>query len=210
MKIAKQAAVVGIGATPYYRRGESHPQTFNELICKAIINATEDAGLSVKDIDGFSYYSTGTDTGLLMESLGIPEVRYSSMVSGGGGGSVGAVQNAAMAVATGAANVVMVPFCMQQPTVANATARSCSRSTPRQIIPLVWLAASLAPATSLQCWLSAICISTALAVKYFVKWLCRRAKMPSLVLARFKKPLIKEEYFAGSMIAVPLWLLSRK
>ena len=56
MKIAKQAAVVGIGSTPYYRRGESHPQTFNEMICKAIIAACDDSGLAVKDIDGFSYY----------------------------------------------------------------------------------------------------------------------------------------------------------
>lgn len=115
MSISNKTAIVGVGATPYYRRGESHPQTMNEMGCKAIIAAVQDAGLNVKDINGFAYYSGGFDTPALMETLGIPEVRYSAMVTSGGGGSVGAVGLAASAIVAGMADTVVMVFCMQQP-----------------------------------------------------------------------------------------------
>src|SRR6202044_3320450 len=49
-----KTAIVGIGATPYYKRGESLPQTELELACKAILSALDDAGLTVNDLDGFT------------------------------------------------------------------------------------------------------------------------------------------------------------
>jgi acetyl-CoA acetyltransferase len=52
-------AIVGVGATPFYRRGGSYPETKLELACKAILAALEDAGLTVRDVDGFTYYSGG-------------------------------------------------------------------------------------------------------------------------------------------------------
>src|SRR5882724_12469897 len=91
-------AIVGVGATPYYRRGESWPETITGLAGNAIIAACEDAGLSVNDIDGFAYYSgagagygQSMDTALFMETLGIPEVTFSATLTGGGGGSAGAI-----------------------------------------------------------------------------------------------------------------------
>lgn len=41
-----EAAIVGIGATRYYQRGESRPLTETELACQAIFAALADAGLS--------------------------------------------------------------------------------------------------------------------------------------------------------------------
>lgn len=114
MSIARRTALVGVGATPYYRRGKSLPQTMNELVCKAIVAAADDAGLSVKDIDGFAYYSGGFDTPYLMETLGIPELRFSATVTATGGGSAGAVGLAAMAVASGVAKTVVVVGGNQQ------------------------------------------------------------------------------------------------
>ena len=74
MSIKNKTAIAGVGATPFYKRGQSDPQSLNELVCKAIIAAIDDSGLSVRDIDGFAYYSGGFDTPYLMETLGIPEV----------------------------------------------------------------------------------------------------------------------------------------
>ncbi|EUA51556.1 thiolase domain protein [Mycobacterium xenopi 3993] len=37
-------AIVGIGATAYYKRGQSLPKTTLELACEAILAACEDAG----------------------------------------------------------------------------------------------------------------------------------------------------------------------
>ena len=58
MTMKDQAAVVGIGATPLYRRGASYPQESElSLACKAVLAACEDAGIAVADIDGFANYS---------------------------------------------------------------------------------------------------------------------------------------------------------
>jgi acetyl-CoA acetyltransferase len=102
-----RTAIVGVGSTPYYRRGASAPQTRFELAGKAVLAALEDAGLSVTDVDGFAFYSYGLEPGGLTEMLGIPELRFSAVVSAAGGGSAGILDLAAMAVATGRANVVV-------------------------------------------------------------------------------------------------------
>ena len=92
-----KAAIVGIGFTPYYVRGKSYPQTINQLAGIAILNACEDAGISIKQIDGFAYYSGAGagytekfDTASLMETLGIPEVGFTATLTSGGGGMAGA------------------------------------------------------------------------------------------------------------------------
>jgi cobalamin biosynthesis protein CbiG len=51
-----QAAIVGIGETPYYRHGKSPDLEF-VLTLKAILAACEDAGISPEEIDGFSSFS---------------------------------------------------------------------------------------------------------------------------------------------------------
>jgi acetyl-CoA acetyltransferase len=109
-----RASIVGVGGTPIYKRGLSAPQSLEELVGKAILAATADAGLRVEEIDGFSYFAGGFDTGLLMETLGIPQVRFSAGLTGTGGGSAGAIGLAAAAVATGMANVVVCVGANQQ------------------------------------------------------------------------------------------------
>jgi len=78
MTVKDQAAVVGVGSTPYYKRGESWPQTLIEMACKATITALDDAGLTVDDLDGFALYSGGFDTSLIAQILGVPEVRFTA------------------------------------------------------------------------------------------------------------------------------------
>jgi acetyl-CoA acetyltransferase len=118
---ATQVAIVGVGATPYYARGQSVPQTITELAGKAILAACEDAGLSVKDIDGFAYYSgagagygSQMDTAEFMETLGIPEVTFSAALTSGGGGSAGSIGLARAAILAGDATVVVTVMALQQ------------------------------------------------------------------------------------------------
>jgi acetyl-CoA acetyltransferase len=103
------ASIVGVGATPFYKRGRSHPQTVYELAGKAILAAVADAGLTLDDVDGITYYGYGggLDSAVLAQILGIPQLRWSVCVTGGGGGSAGSVGVAAAAVATGLASVVV-------------------------------------------------------------------------------------------------------
>ncbi|WP_336967497.1 thiolase C-terminal domain-containing protein [Sphingobium aromaticiconvertens] len=107
-KLRGAAAVVGIGQTPYYKRGASpHPEI--KLALQAIVGACEDAGIDPTDVDGFiSYASERNDAQKLMSALGTKEVRFASLAWIHGGGIPGALSIAAMAVATGQANAVVV------------------------------------------------------------------------------------------------------
>ncbi len=107
--IKDKVAIVGIGETTYYRRGQAPVSEF-QLACEAILKAVDDAGLRVTDIDGFaSYANERSDATRLAAALGLPQLRFSNMVwGGGGGGGSAAVGNAAAAVAAGYADYVAV------------------------------------------------------------------------------------------------------
>ncbi|MCU1454176.1 MAG: putative nonspecific lipid-transfer protein [Acidimicrobiales bacterium] len=117
----EEVAIVGVGATPYYFRGESAPQTITELAGKAILAACDDAGISVTQIDGFAYYSEASagygdkmDTATFMETLGIPEVTFTAALTSGGGGSAGSIGLARAAIVAGDATYVVTVMALQQ------------------------------------------------------------------------------------------------
>jgi acetyl-CoA acetyltransferase len=111
---APKAAIAGVGSSDYYRRGRSLPKTVIELAGIAVLNAVEDAGLSVRDVDGFATFAGGPDISLLAFTLGIPEVKFTAALTGGGGGSAGSIGLAADAIANGSATVVVSVMAMQQ------------------------------------------------------------------------------------------------
>lgn len=104
-----KTAVVGIGETTYYKRGGSPDSEF-VLAIKAILNACEDAGIDPREVDGFSSYSNDrNDPSRISAALGLRELKFANMQwGGGGGGGSAAVANAASAVASGVADVVVV------------------------------------------------------------------------------------------------------
>jgi len=117
----RDVAIVGVGATDYYKRGESWPRTTTELACEAILAACADAGISVKDVDGFAYYSGAgggygekMDTADFMETLGIDEVTFTASLTSGGGGSAGSIGLARAAIVSGDATVVVTVMALQQ------------------------------------------------------------------------------------------------
>jgi acetyl-CoA acetyltransferase len=114
MSIKDKAAVVGVGATPYYRRGESYPQTELELACQAILRALDDAGLTTADLDGFAIYSYSCDPAEVAATLGVPEVRFAASLTSGGGGCAGALGLAAAAIDAGMASTVVTLMTLQQ------------------------------------------------------------------------------------------------
>jgi acetyl-CoA acetyltransferase len=98
--LSDTTAIVGIGATEYTRRGGITDRSEFRLCCEAIQAAAKDAGIDVTEIDGFcSYMGERHEPVLVQVALGLPEMRYSNMVWGaGGGGCSGSVMNAALAV----------------------------------------------------------------------------------------------------------------
>jgi acetyl-CoA acetyltransferase len=109
-----QTAVVGVGATPYFKRGQSVPETQLSMACTAILAALADAGLTVADLDGFTIYSNAVDPAQVASVLGVPEVRFAASLTSGGGGSAGSLGLAAAAIHAGMAEVCVSLMTLQQ------------------------------------------------------------------------------------------------
>ena len=106
----RKACVVGVGETQYARWGQIGDITEHALACQAIQRAVADAGLSMNEVDGLaSFAEDRNEATFLASELGLPALRFANMVwLPGGGGGCAAVGNAAMAVETGQAEVVVV------------------------------------------------------------------------------------------------------
>ena len=107
-KMRGAAAIVGIGQTPYYKRGTS-PEPELKLAIRAITQAADDAGIDVRDINGFiSYASERSDPAKLMPALGTRECKFASLVWFHGGALPATLNLASMAIMSGQADVVAI------------------------------------------------------------------------------------------------------
>jgi len=106
----RRAHIVGVGETNYARWGKIGDVTEHALACQAIQRAVEDAGLSMNDVDGLASFAEDRNEAIFLAGeLGLPALRFANMVwMPGGGGGCAAIGNAAMAVETGQADVVVV------------------------------------------------------------------------------------------------------
>ncbi|MCK8669769.1 thiolase C-terminal domain-containing protein [Rhodococcus sp. NPDC003382] len=208
----RDVAIVGVGATPYYKRGGSAPQTITELAGKAILAACEDAGISVKEIDGFAYYSGAgagygdkMDTADFMETLGIPEVTFTASLTSGGGGSAGSIGLARAAIVSGQATTVVTVMALQQQKQRLGTVFAAKAPDP--------LSSFLQP--------SGLAgpghLMSVLARRHMHMYGTTRDAFAEIAISERqnalnrpkaiqKTPLTREEYFNGRMIADPLCL----
>lgn len=110
MNPKRQACIVGVGQTEFTRHGGIMNRSQFQVAAEAVLSALADAGLSPEDIDGFASFSNDANEAALMQvTLGVPQLRWSSMVwGGGGGGSCAAMAQATTAVEAGVAEVVVV------------------------------------------------------------------------------------------------------
>jgi acetyl-CoA acetyltransferase len=149
--VSNKVAVVGIGETQYYKRGAA-PEPEFVLVLRAIQSAARDAGIDVREIDGFASYSSDRNEPLrTAAALGIEQIRFANMVWGGGGGGVcAAVANAAAGLIAGYCRYAVVYRGLAQGQFYRfgqaGTARSVSGvrayiapyglSTPAQVIAM--------------------------------------------------------------------------
>ena len=105
-RLRTDTAIVGIGQTEFSKNsGRSELQ----LALEASSAAIADAGLTPRDIDGIvTFDSDANDELELIAGLGMPELRWVSRTVRGGMGSGSCVHQAAVAVASGAVNNVLV------------------------------------------------------------------------------------------------------
>ncbi|MDR7170799.1 acetyl-CoA acetyltransferase [Nocardia kruczakiae] len=103
--LSRRAAIVGIGATDFSKdSGRSELR----LAAEAVTAALADAGLTPADVDGLTTFTMDTNTqAAVARATGIPSLKFFSNIPFGGGAAAATVQQAAMAVATGVADVVV-------------------------------------------------------------------------------------------------------
>ncbi|GAA1481201.1 lipid-transfer protein [Gordonia sinesedis] len=99
------AAIAGIGATDFSKNsGRSELR----LAAEAVAAAIADAGLTPADVDGLVSFTMDTNSEIAVaRAAGIDDLTFFSRIHYGGGAACATVQQAAMAVATGVADVVV-------------------------------------------------------------------------------------------------------
>ncbi|MFD9120463.1 lipid-transfer protein [Streptomyces bottropensis] len=104
-RLGGRAAIVGIGATDFSKdSGRSELR----LAVEAVRAALDDAGLAPADVDGMVTFTMDTSPEITVaQAAGIGELSFFSRVHYGGGAACATVQQAALAVATGVAEVVV-------------------------------------------------------------------------------------------------------
>ncbi|HEX3804344.1 MAG TPA: hypothetical protein VHV75_16030 [Solirubrobacteraceae bacterium] len=107
MSARDKASIVGVGMTPIVRRSD---KSTLEMAVEASLAALDDAGLSPHDVDGFVTFQLGDSIPALAvaAALGVPVVRWYSELQMGGPGAALGIADAALAIAGGAANTVLV------------------------------------------------------------------------------------------------------
>jgi acetyl-CoA acetyltransferase len=112
---AGQAAIAGIGQTEFSKHsGRSELR----LACEAVMAALADAGLTPEDVDGFATFTMDNNPEIeVARAIGAGPLRFFSRVHYGGGAACAAVLQAALAVASGAARVVVCYRAMNERSV---------------------------------------------------------------------------------------------
>jgi acetyl-CoA acetyltransferase len=109
---AGKAAIAGIGQTEFSKdSGRSELR----LACEAILAALGDAGLEPRDVDGLATFVMDNNPEIeVARAIGAGPLRFFSRIHYGGGAACAVVMQAALAVAGGAADVVVCYRAMNE------------------------------------------------------------------------------------------------
>ncbi|WP_326651033.1 MULTISPECIES: lipid-transfer protein [unclassified Streptomyces] len=100
-----RAAIAGIGATEF---SKDSGRSELKLVVESVHAALDDAGLSPADVDGLVTFTMDTSPEITVaQAAGIGELSFFSRIHYGGGAACATVQQAALAVAAGVAEVVV-------------------------------------------------------------------------------------------------------
>ena len=104
--LSDKACIVGVGETEFVR-GTDKPLA--QLCIEASLNACKDTGIDPSEIDGvISPWKFNIRHEEFVHGLGMKELKYSGRFELGGASAIAAIQSAALAVAAGVANYVVV------------------------------------------------------------------------------------------------------
>jgi acetyl-CoA acetyltransferase len=112
VSFASRAAIAGIGQTEFSKNsGRSELR----LACEAVMAALGDAGLAPRDVDGIATFTMDNNPEIeVARAIGAGPLRFFSRIHYGGGAACGVIMQAALAVASGAGQVVVFSRAMNK------------------------------------------------------------------------------------------------
>ena len=111
-RLARKTAIVGIGQTEFSKEsGRSELR----LGCEAVLTALADAGLDPGEVDGYCNFTMENNPSIeINRAIGGGDLRFFSCIHYGGGAACATVHQAAMAVASRVADVVVCYRAMNE------------------------------------------------------------------------------------------------
>lgn len=110
--LSNKVAIAGIGATEF---SKDSGRTEMRLAVEASLSALADAGIEPAEVDGICTYTMDNNPEIdVHRQIGGKQLTFFSRIDYGGGGACAPVMQAAMAIATGAAKVVIVYRAMNE------------------------------------------------------------------------------------------------
>jgi acetyl-CoA acetyltransferase len=194
-----------VGTTRYGRGLEEDEAS---LAGAAILAALDDAGLSPRDVDGLVSYTletTGEDA--VADMLGMGDLRFFARVPFGGGGGCGTVALAAMAIATGQADVVVAWRARKRSARASRPwAQAASIASPEQSMTLPYGLAR--PADQIAMTARRYMHETGTSRDHFanVALACRRHAQANPAAQMYGRPMTRADYHAARAVSEPLGL----
>ncbi|MES2498004.1 MAG: lipid-transfer protein [Pseudomonadota bacterium] len=209
-ELSGKAAIVGIGATEFSKNsGRSELR----LAVEAITAALDDAGIDRAEVDGLSTYTMDNNPEIeVFRNIGGRQLKFFSRIHYGGGAACAPIMHAAMAVATGVAEVVVCYRAMNErsqyrfgsgytpPPVPNAESAHYGYYVPFGLIsPASWVAMSA----------QRYMYETGATSEDFgrVSVACRKHAATNPNAWFYQQPITLEEHQASRWIVEPLHLL---
>ncbi len=104
-KLGGKAAIAGIGATEF---SKNSGRTEMRLAVEATLSALEDAGIEPAEVDGMCTFTMDNNPEMdVHRFIGGKDLTFFSRIDYGGGGACAPIMQAAMAISSGVANVVV-------------------------------------------------------------------------------------------------------
>ena len=214
--IGSKTAIAGIGATEFSKdSGRSEWR----LAVEAVAAALEDAGIDPTEVDGLVSYSMENNPEIaIAQALGFGELTFFSRIHYGGGAACATIQQAAMAVASGIAKVVVCYRAFNERSgvrLGSGVMAEMAPPTTSRFASAGWLRMACArQPDGRHCLHSATCIVTAQRRRLSAESPYQRAGMPppiprrASLVARSRSPIIKHR--AGSRSRSGCWTSARK
>jgi acetyl-CoA acetyltransferase len=198
------AVISGIGQTEYAHALDAPADT---LALRATLAAADDAGLDPRSIDGIVSYPGHPDAETMIANLRLPDVRFRAATTIGGAAAVSAVGVAAMAVRAGAADHVLVLRATRAGTGARKEKAAEQLPNPelRQQFefPVGWNSAAQRYALLARAFMARHDLTRDHLAEVALAARDHAQLNPAAQL--YGKPLTREQYLAGRVIADPFW-----